>query len=232
MQAYPGRDRASNPVVTPTGQETHQAAEPFALLPYRPRARKELGEWVTRALATMKPWQWSLGARLGRTWHRNPHHDAGQHSKERRDRERQLAGDLARLTATQHYRACARLPYRFRCSYEAVITEVHRLLAAGAWCQPRSYVDRTTGEIKVTLYLPEDTWSAQGALAWCVAILDRLAAALPRMTERLTPRYKPGATTTRLEGHDGPQGEGAWLPNLIPPWLRPPRAQPELPATS
>jgi hypothetical protein len=210
----------------------NKSSEPFALLPYRPRARKDLGEWITRALATVKPWRWSLGARLGRSWHRNPNHDQGQHSKERGAREHELARDLARLEATGHFRACARLPYRFRCSYETVIGEAHRLLAAGDWWKPGRYVDRSTGEMKTTLYLPEDTWSAQGALAWCVALLDRLAAALPRMTEGLTPQYRPGATATRSEGHDGPQGEGAWLPNLIPPWLRPPRAQPALPATA
>lgn len=216
----------------PNSTQVNKSPAPFALLPYRPRARKELGEWVTRALATVKPWRWSLGARLGRSWHRNPNHASSAHSKERRAREEQLARDLDRLKATGHFRACARLPYRFRCSYEAVIAQAHRLREAGSWCELRSYVDRATGEIKVTRYLPEDTWSAQGALSWCVAFLDRLLAAVPRMTERLTPRYKPGATAIRLEGHDGPKGEGAWLPNLIPPWLRPPREQPELPATS
>ena len=51
------------------------------------------GEWVTRALLTMTPWTWSLGARLGRTWHRNPNHDQGQHSKERGAREGQRGLD-------------------------------------------------------------------------------------------------------------------------------------------
>jgi hypothetical protein len=220
VEAYPTRPTVNKPV------------EPFALLPYQPRRRKKLTDSVTGALATILPWTWSLGARLGRTWGGNRKTTTHAHSIERGGREAQLADDLARLHATGHYRACARLPYRYRCSYEAVISEVHRLLGAGPWCQPRSYVDRTTGETKTTLYLPEDTWRAQGALAWCVAFLDRLAAALPRMTEPLTPRYRPGATATRSEGHDRPKGEGAWLPNLIPPWLRPPRAQPELPATS
>jgi len=210
----------------------NKSRQPFALLPYQPPRRKRLSDSVTSALAALLPWTWSLGARLGRSWHRNPNHDAGQHSKERRGREEQLAADLAQLRATGNFRACARLPYRYRCSFEAVMVEVQRLLGAGTWCQPRTYVDRATGEIKTTLYLPEDTWAAQGALAWCVAFLARLLAALPRMTEALTPRYRAGATATRSEGPERRQGGGGWLPSLIPPWLRPPRAQPELPATS
>ncbi len=189
MQAYTETAPVNKPAVS------------FALTPYHPREAKHLGPWVTRALAAIKPWRWDLRARLGRTWARNPNHESGAHSKERGDRERQCARDLERLKQTAHFIDCARHSPRLRASYLAVIDQAHRLLDAGDWWKPRRHVDRTTGEVRETLYLPEDTWSAQTALAWCVAFLVRLLAAVPRVTERVTPRYNPNRAA---------KGSGGW----------------------
>ena len=185
MQAYREPPQVNNPV------ESSSPAAPFTLTSEQPREEKHLVPWVTRALAAIKPWRWDLRARLGRTWGRNPNHESGAHSKERGDRERQCARDLERLKQTAHFIDCARHSPRLRASYLAVIDQAHRLLDAGDWWKLRPHVDRTTGEVRETLYLPEDTWSAQTALAWCVAFLVRLLAAVPRVTERVTPRYNP-----------------------------------------
>jgi hypothetical protein len=207
-----------------------KSSDAFHLTPQPRVTRLHLVEWVTRALATMRPWTWELAPRLGRTWHRNPNHDHGEHSKERGEREAQLARDVARLHRARHFIECQGLPWRLRASYLSVIGQVHRLLGAGDWWKPRRYVDRATGEVTGTIYLPEDTWSAQTALAWCVAMLDRLWAGVPRMTEKATPRYRPEATASRSEGCGGPEKVGDWLARATARWCGPPGAQPELPA--
>jgi len=202
----------------------------FELLAQARVTRKHLDVWVTRALAGIKPWVWELGPRLGITWSRNGNHDQGQHSKERGEREAQLARDVARLHRTRYFIACQAHKWRERASYLAVVGEAQRLLAAGNWWKPRRLVDRQTGEVRETVYLPEDTWSAQTALAWCVALLDRLLAALPRVTEKPTPRYRPGAPTTGFfRGRNGSE-ELKWLEEKRRRWVDPPGAQPELPA--
>lgn len=201
----------------------------FQLVAQARVTRKHLGAWVTRGLAGIKPWTWDLGPRLGRTWHRNPNHDGGQHSKERGEREAALRADVARLHRTRDFIECQRLPWNLRASYLAVMGEVSRLRAGGDWWKPRAWTDRATGEVGETLYLPEDTWSAQTALAWCVALLDRLLAALPRVTEKVTPRYRPGATATG--SFRGRSGSEEWKAMLARGYARgePPGGQPMLP---
>jgi len=204
----------------------------FQLLAQARVTRKHLPDWVTRALAGIEPWVWELGPRLARTWARNPHHDQGQHSKERGAREAQLARDVARLHRTRDFIDCQRHRWRERRSYMVVLGEVRRLLAAGDWWKPRRHVDRKTGEVEETLYLPEDTWSAQTALRWCVALLDRLLAALPRVTEKTTTDYR--AERSRSGSFRGGNGseDDEWLRTARRRWVDPPGAQPELPAQS
>lgn len=220
MQAYPTAAPVNKPVPL------------FELLAQARVTRKHLDVWVTRALAGIAPWVWELGPRLGRTWGRNPNHGQGEHSKERGEREAQLARDVARLHRTRDFIECQRLPWRWRRSYMEVLGEVRRLLAGGDWWKPRRYVIRSTGEVRETLYLPEDTWSAQTALSWCVALLDRLLASLPRVTEKMTPRYKPGATTTGFFRGRNSSEDLEWLAERRRRWVDPPGAQPELPAQS
>lgn len=185
MQAYREPPQVNKPVTSST------PAVPFALTPDQARERKHLDDWTTRALAAIKPWLRDLRTRLARAWTRNGHHGTLAHCKERGDIERQLAGDLDRLRGTSHFIDCARHSPRLRASYMTLIDTVHRLQEGGDWWKPRTYVDRETGEVVETLYLPEDTWSAAGALHYCVAFLVRLLAAVPRTTERRTPRYNP-----------------------------------------
>jgi hypothetical protein len=215
-----------------TEPPVNKSPESFELTPPRRVTKLHLVDWVTRALAGIEPWTWTLGARLGRTWHRNRWQGHHPHSVERGHREAQLARDTARVYRTRRFEECRRLDYRRRCQAEALIAAVKRLLDGQEWWKPRRHVNRATGEVIETVYLPENTWSAQTALAWCVAHLEPLLAAVPRVTEKMTPRYKPGATATVEGRHGAPEKVGDWLARAQARWLGPPGAQPELPATS
>src|SRR6266436_1336616 len=182
MERYTERDRASNPVVS------------FTLHRQQPRTRGDLDAWVTRALASCKPWTWPLAARLARTWDHNPNHQSGAHAKERGAREAQLRDDLATHARLRGGHAATRLPGALGRRAAAVLHQVARLIEGGDWWKPWRRVDRTTGEVIETLYLPEDTWSAQTALAWCIERLDILVRAAGGMTEKATPRSKPSGT--------------------------------------
>jgi hypothetical protein len=208
-----------------------KSPDAFHLTPQPRVTRLHLVDWVTRALATMRPWTWELAPRLGRTWHRNKKFDQGQHSIERGHREAQLARDVDRLGRTRYFIECQRLPWQLRASYLSTIGQVNRLLKGGEWWKPRRWVNRTTGEVTTTLYLPEDTWSAQTALTWGVAILDRLLAAVPRVTEKLTPRYRPGETTTGFRGGSRAPTEQEARAFIAEVARRRAGGQPELPAT-
>lgn len=215
-----------------TGAPESKPVALFELLVQARVTRKHLPVWVTRALAGIRPWTWGLAARLARTWKHNPNHGGYAHSKERGEREAQLRADVAELHRTRYFIACQRHRWKERAAYLAVIEEVRRLLAGGDWWKPRRHVLRATGEVIETLYLPEDTWSAQTALHWCVAFLGRLLASAPRVTEETTPRYKPrGATTGPERRRDGSE---EWKALLARGYARgaPPGGQPELPAQS
>jgi hypothetical protein len=219
MQAYPSTPARSNPV------------EPFTLTPFRPRVRKVLDEWVSRALAQIKPWRWDLRARLARTWTRNPNHTQGAHTEERYRRERQLRADLAWFHRSRRFDLVGRLPFRLRQSYASTVHQVERLVA-GTWWEERAYVERRTGEVKATIYLPEDTWSAQYALNWCVDLLARLLAAVAgAVTDKTTPRYQPSEGRRGFGGGRG--GSEEWDARLAFAQLAEKYggAQPELPAT-
>jgi len=149
--------------------------------------------------------------------------------------------------------ACMQHSGRLRASYEAVIAQVHRLLDSGDWWKPRQLVDTETGEVRETVYLPEDTWSAQTALHWCVQLLVQLLAAVPlggvvpaifrglrfgrgresisRTTEPATPHYKPGARAKPLRGGASALEDQDWLPNLARMGEKLFGRQPNLPAT-
>ena len=205
---------------------------PFELTAHAARERKHLTDSVTRALAGMKVRVWSLASRLARTWERNPNHGSGAHCKERRDRERQLLADVKRLEQTRHFMECARHAPRLRGAYLSVIADVHRLLAAGDWWKPQRVVDRATGEVSERVYLPEDTWSAQGALAWAVGFLVRLVAAVPRVTERVTRRYRTGDPATSGRRSTAAVNDEEWAAWIARRREKYGGAQPELPATS
>lgn len=220
MPAYPNTPAVNNPAV------------PFELTPFQPRQRKDLNGWVTRALATMKPWQWDIRQRLARVWDRNPNHDQGQHSKERQAREERLRSNLAHFTRIKGGMLATRLPGRLHASALAVSHQTSRLLHGGDWWQPRQIVNHTTGEVVETIYLPEDTWSAEAALDWCVSMLARLVAAAWGMTEKTTPRYRPdspGHTSsggkTALKEWDARSAFASLAERLA-------RGQPELPSTT
>jgi hypothetical protein len=204
----------------------------FELRPFQPRTRKHLDEWVTRALAGIKVWTWGLGARIGRTWDRNVGgYVNGKHSKERHAREAQCARDVALIERRLWYRRCEQLPGSDRYRFRAALLATRRLLSGTDWWQPRRRVNTATGEVTETVYLPEDTWSAQTALAYCVAVLERLHAAVRGMAERVTPRYRPNEPQAVRRASDGPEKVGDWLARAQARWLGPPGAQPQLPAT-
>ena len=209
----------------------NKPAVPFALTPCQAREKKHLDDWCTRALAGIKPWLRDLRTRLARAWTRNGHHGTLAHCKERGDLERQLAGDLDRLKGTHHFIDCARHSPRLRASYMALIDTVHRLQEGGDWWKPRTYVDRETGEVVETLYLPEDTWSAAGALHYCVAFLVRLLAALPCTTERRTPRYNPERTAKGSGGRKEASSDEEFAARLARLREKYGGPQPDLPAT-
>lgn len=210
----------------------NKSLPPFELTAHAPRERRHLTDSVTRALAAMKVRVWSLASRLGRTWEDNPNHGSLAHAKERWERERQLAADVTRLEQTGHFMECARHAPRLRAAYLSVIADVHRLLAAGDWWKPQQLVDRATGEVTGRVYLPEDTWAAQGALAWAVGFLVRLVAAVPRVTERVTPRYRtedPARASGRSTAAVSDEKWAAWMAERRLKWCG---EQPTLTATS
>jgi hypothetical protein len=210
----------------------NKSLAPFELTAHAPRARLHLTDSVTHALAAMRVRVWSLASRLSRTWDNNPNHQSGNHAAERWARERQLVADVKRLEQTGHFMECARHAPRLRAAYLSVIADVHRLLAAGDWWKPEQLVDRTTGEVTTRVYLPEDTWAAQGALAWAVGFLVRLVAAVPRVTERVTPRYRtedPARASGRSTAAVNDEEWAAWLAARREKYGG---AQPELPATA
>jgi len=220
MAAYTNRDRASNPVVA------------FTLHAQQPRTRGDLDAWTTRALASVKPWTWPLAARLARAWDQHGKPGPHPHSIERWARERELRRDLDAHARLKGGHAAHRLPGTWGLRAKAVLHQVARLIEGGDWWKPRRLVDRRTGEVRETLYLPEDTWSAQTALHWCIERLGILCRAAGGMTEKATPpssRREP-QTSGRRSTAAVSDGDEPWT--RPPPWLRPGSAQPELPATS
>lgn len=175
MEGYLDRDSGRNPVVS------------FTLQRQQPRTKGDLSAWVTRALAGVKPWTVQLRARLARAWRWHDKEGPHPHSDERWARERQLAADLKALPKVRAVMVAQRLPGHLGLRVKAVLHEMSRLLNDGDWWQTRSFVDRRTGEARETLYLPEDTWSAQTAFHWCVERLVILARAAAHMTEKVTP---------------------------------------------
>jgi hypothetical protein len=220
MQAYTNRDRASNPVVA------------FTLHPQQPRTTGDLDAWVTRALASVKPWRWSLAARLARAWDQHGRPGPHPHSIERWGRESDLKADLDQYARLKGGHAAHRLPGALGLRAKAVLHQLARLIEGGDWWKPRSLVDRATGEVRQTLYLPEDTWSAQTALAWCIERLTILCRAAVGMTEKPTPRSSRQEPVTSSERRKEASRDGDEPWTRPPPWLRPAGAQPELPATS
>lgn len=175
MEEYPDRDTARNPVVA------------FTLHRQQPRSKGDLDAWVTRALAAVLPWTVDLRARLARAWRWHDKEGPHPHSDERWARERQLAADLKALPKVRAVMAAQRLPGQLGLRTKAVLHQISRLINDGDWWKPRPFVDRRTGEQRETVYLPEDTWSAQTALHWCIERLAVLARAALHMTEKVTP---------------------------------------------
>jgi hypothetical protein len=218
MQGYPEDTAESKPTAL------------FELVADFSRRRVHLADRVTAALAAILPWRRSLVDRLRRTWNDNPNYDGGPHAEERWRRERELRADLALLQRSRHFVACQRLPPRLRASAAALLDQVSRLLTGTDWHKPRARVDRRTGEVVATTYLPEDTWAAQTALNYAVSFLARLLAAVPRTTERATPTYKPGEAST---GRKSPASAGNgddWASAAARVAERIAARQPELPA--
>ncbi len=226
MQAYTETPAGNKPV------ESSAPAEAFTLHRQQPRTKGDLPAWVTHALAGVKPWTWDLRARLGRTWERNPNHDSGAHARERRAREERARANLKRLPKITGVLAAQRLPGALGLRARAVLHELRRLIDDGDWWKARSYEDRRTGEVKETLYLPEDTWSAETALDWCLTRLLRLVGAARGMTEKVTPR----STVVRPLNSSGWRKE-AFRGQDDAPWVRIGKrwgegGQPDLPATT
>lgn len=219
MQAYTDRDSARNPVVS------------FTLQRQQPRTSGDLDAWVTRALAGMKPWVVDLRARLARAWAWHTKETPHPHSKERQRREDQLRRDLAEHARLKGGVMAQRLPGGLGRRATAVLHQVARLLHEPTWYSPRAYVDQRTGEVKETIYLPEDTWSAQTALHWCIERLRVLVRAAWGMTEKVTPassrREPPKLSGGRKEAFTV-EAARAWVASKVEKYGG---AQPDLPAT-
>lgn len=242
MQAYPNSRPAGNP--THVGQLLAAAMQPappatarqrtleLGMVIVYQRTRRRLEDWATNALAAMKPERQTLRTRWARAWNRNGRYVNGVHSKERGRRESDLAGNLERFKNLQGGAAILNLPLRLRAPGLAVVYQLERLFHAGDWWKPKPRVDRTTGELLEAPYLPEDTWSAESMVDWCVSFLARLVASAWRLTEKSTPTY------TTVEAESSPQrklrskNDLAWLDRARARWCGPPGEQPELPATS
>jgi hypothetical protein len=220
MKAYPTRATASNPVVS------------FSLHVQQPHTTGDLDAWVTRALATVKPWVWTLRARLSRTWKRNPHYENGAHAIERRAREEELRRDLDAHARLRGGMAAHRLPGAYGLRAKAVLHALARLVEGGDWWKPRQLVNRATGEITGTVYLPEDTWSAQTALHWCIERLGILARAAGGMTERVTPPSSRREPVTSSERRKTALRDGITEADLVRIREKYGGEQPELPATT
>ncbi len=217
-RAYTNRDRASNPVVS------------FTLQHQQPKSKGDLDAWVSRALAGILPWQVDLRARLARAWRWHEKDGPHPHSDERWARERALARDLATWRRMKNADRALRLPGTWGLRAKAVLHQLTRLIENGDWWEPRRHVDRRTGEVTETLYLPEDTWSAQTVLHWCIERLGILSRAAGGMTEKVTPPSSRREPVTSFRRSTAAVNDEKWAPDPTPPWLRPPRAQPELPA--
>lgn len=179
------------------GQPGESKPTDFELTPFQPRSHEHLRDWCTRGLAGIKPWLRGLQARMRRVWdHNQGGYVNGVHSTERGHRETRCRANVAMLERRQWYRACEELPLRYKLSARSLVLTARRLVTAGDWWKPRSYVDPWTGEIKQTVYLPEDTWSAETCLDYCVSFLERLYASARGMAERVTPHYKPHEAQT------------------------------------
>lgn len=204
----------------------------FTLTAVRGRKRKHLAEEVTRALLAVKPWTWGLGLRLARAWNTWRGGTAGAHAKERGAREARLAANLHLLKHRRGYTALAEsAPGRARFQARAVVEQLRRL-TAGEWGKPREYVEEHTGEVKQTIYLPEDTWGAAHLLDWCVSFLERLAAAVGSMTGNMRRGYKAEEPVNLRRGRNGPSGIDAETAAVMARLARHVSGQSELPATT
>jgi hypothetical protein len=175
VEAYDGRAKGSNTAVT------------FTLQRQQPRTTGDYSAWITRALANVLPWRVGLAARIARAWRWHDKQGPHPHSDERWARERELAADLKLHARMKGGQAAHRLPGALGLRAKAVLHGLARLINDGDWWKPRTLVDRKTGEVRETLYLPEDTWSAQTAFHWGIERLAILARAAGGMTEKVTP---------------------------------------------
>lgn len=218
-RAYTNRDRASNPVVT------------FTLHRQQPKTKGDLDAWVTRALCSVLPWRVDLRARLARVWNWHEKEGPHPHATERWDRERDLKRDLDQHARLKGGHAAHRLPGTWGLRAKAVLHQVARLIEGGDWWKPRSFIDRATGEAKETLYLPEDTWSAQTAFAWCIERLGILCRAAGGMTEKVTPPSNRREPATSSGRSTAAVNDGITAADLARIQEKYGGAQPELPAT-
>lgn len=169
---------------------------PFARLPAGCRTRKRLRTWAGNAVKAFKPWVMEITERLDRTWERNPNFDQGQHSKKRWEIERQLAADLETWERRRHYIVFNHVPGLVRFRAKGVLGPLRHVLAAGDWWKPRADVDECTGEVKETLYLPEDTRSAAGLVHWCITKMESFYGQAVARRKTTTPPSKPRGATT------------------------------------
>lgn len=220
MEAYSSRATGSNPVVS------------FTLQRQQPRSKGDLDQWVTCALGGIKPWVWPLAKRLARAWSQHGKPGPHPHSIERWARERELAADLKAHARLKGGAAAHRLPGHLGLRAKAVLHQLARLIEGGDWWKPRPFMDRATGELKETLYLPEDTWSAQTALHWCIERLGILARAALGMTEKVTPPSSRGQPPTPTARWKEASRVGITEADLARIREKYGGAQPELPATT
>lgn len=204
----------------------------FELTPVRGRKRKHLAEEVTRVLASIRPWTWPLARRLARTWNTWRGGEAGAHAKLRGHHEARLRSNLDLARRRNWWCTLAEgAPGVHRFQARAVVLQARRL-AALDWCKPRAYVVPETGEVRETLYLPEDTWGAEHLLDWCIAFLERLRAAVGSMTDKVTRRYRAEETVNLRSARNGPGRVTDYLPDLLAKWSARGAPQQELPASS
>lgn len=246
MQDYPERATVNNPVPsllqgtrpTPVGQMILAELQKYQLEPpVSGHGPYNIEGWATRALAALLPWVWNIRQRINRAWHRNVQgYENGAHCLERGHREAQLERDLDLIKRRAFYTRTERLPRLLQFRALKLTGALHRLLDETTWWKTYNYPDHRVGKYVDRVYLPEDTWSAQTCLHWCVERLEQLYTAAGGIrttpgqwvgggapgapvrerssTEKSTPPLRPFEDDIRRVSTPRAKNEEAWLAEI------------------
>lgn len=242
MPGYPNTRPPSNPTAlanlvplalrAPADAATTDAVDEFGLTPPPRVTKRNLYAWIERAIVGVKPRVWSVAARLARTWGHNPHPGNGSHSLERFRREDRLKANLERFAKYRRVLVTARMLPRNQASVNALVGQGLRLVNAGVWSEAETYRSVVNNRRRTTMYLPQDTWSAESAFDYVVCFLARHVAALTGVTEKKTPRYTAGSTGEPLRSGTRALTDESWARWYAARQARWCGEQPPLPAIS